>query len=239
MQNGTWIHVCCGSDPTGLNSGADLSGVCTTSILSQDYTKMPQLVTKLWAARNIPALQELVCHHWWGKWRWMITMNSCPAAWRTSITAPKSCSCTGSATRFLGSHVRASSAAMSGAPGWPRHGLLGSYVRASWMTMLGAPGQPCQGLLGSHVRCSWKVISGAPRQPSQSHQGAQQAPGSGRSAWEAHEEAKLVWIPFSCRKGNKQPCAWSAARGQAHFLVKLGKQFVVVAVTSRAFSRNY
>lgn len=140
---------------------------------------------------------------------------------------------------LLGGHVKASSAAMSGAPGWPRHGLLGSYVRASWVTMLGAPGQPCQGLLGSHVRCSWKVISGAPRQPSQSHQGAQQAPGSGRSVWEVHEEAKLVWIPFSCRKGNKQPCAWSAARGQAHFLVKLGKQFVVVAVTSRAFSRNY
>lgn len=109
------------------------------------------------------------------------------------------------------------------ASGRPRQGLLGGYVKGFWATTSGAPGWPHQGLLSGHVRGSWEVISGAPKQPSQSHQGAQQAPGSGKSAREIREEGKLVWTPFSCREGNKQPCAWSAARGQAHFLVKVGK----------------
>lgn len=81
----------------------------------------------------------------------MDAMNSYPAVRRTGIIAPKPCSCTGSVTRFLGSHVRSSWAAISRAPERPCQELLGGHIGASWAAMSGDPGKQSQGLLSSHL----------------------------------------------------------------------------------------
>lgn len=205
IQNGTWIHVCCGSDLTpGLNSGADLRCTYHQYYISRLH-KNATVSGKAVGCKKCPCLSGI------GLSPLVRTMKMNGCNEQLPCSAENRHYCTKALQlHWVGNQV----------PGQPCQGLLGSHLKSSWATMSGAPGWPHRGLLGSHVRGSWEAISGAPKQPSQSHQGAQQAPGSGKSAREAREEANLVWAPFSCREGNKQPCAWSAARGQAHFLVK-------------------